>query len=188
MPDWKGWLFAAIGVLLGLAAGFAAWGGHSEASGILAASPAVKLTPVAAPVVGGLAPEFEAADPDGDLFVMSESRGRVVLLNFWATWCEPCRAEMPMLEARYEEEQSTGMLVVGINSGETTDEVRTYGDALGLTFSLLLDPSGEVQALYRVPGYPTTFFVDEAGVIQHVHVGSMDAETLDGYLHAMGLN
>jgi peroxiredoxin len=59
---------------------------------------------------------------------------------------------------------------------------------LKLTFPLLLDPDGEVQALYRVRGYPTTFFVDEAGVIRHVHVGAMDAETLGRYLYAMGLN
>jgi peroxiredoxin len=188
VPDRRGWSIAAIGVLLGLAVGSAAWGGRSEASGTLTASPLAKLTPVAAPVVGALAPEFEASGVVGGKFSMRESRGQVVVLNFWATWCEPCRAEMPLLETRFREESSSGVLVVGINSDETLAEVRSFGDALKLTYPLLLDPGGEVQALYRVRGYPTTFFIDETGVIRHVHVGGMDAETLDGYLNAMGLN
>jgi peroxiredoxin len=188
VPDRRGWSFAAIGVLLGLAAGFAAWGGRSEASGTVTASPSAKLTPVAAPVEGGLAPEFGASTVAGGKFQMSESRGRVVVLNFWATWCEPCRAEMPLLETRFGDEAPSGVLVVGIDSDDTLAQVRAYGDALKLTFPLLLDPDGEVQALYRVRGYPTTFFVDEAGVIRHVHVGAMDAETLGRYLYAMGLN
>jgi thiol-disulfide isomerase/thioredoxin len=155
---------------------------------MLTASPSAKLTPVAAPVVGGLAPEFEASSVAGEKFLMRESRGRVVLLNFWATWCEPCRAEMPLLETRFGHEAPSGVLIVGIDSDDTPAQVGAYGDALKLTFPLLLDPGGEVQARYRVRGYPTTFFVDEAGVIRHVHVGGMDAEALDGYLHAMGLN
>jgi len=188
VPDRRDWSFVALGLLLGLAAGFAAWRGRSEASGASIASPAAVLTPVAAPVVGGLAPEFEADGIDGDQFLMSNSRGQVVLLNFWATWCEPCRAEMPMLEARYGEEGSAGVLVVGINPDETPAQVRSYRDALKLTFPLLLDPGGEVRTLYRVRGYPTTFLVDEAGMIQFVHVGGLDAETLDDYLQAMGPN
>ena len=188
MPDRRGWSFVALGLLLGLAAGFAAWGGRSEASSVSIASPAAVLTPVAAPVVGGLAPEFEATGIDGDQFLMSKSRGRIVLLNFWATWCEPCRTEMPELEARYGEEESAGVLVVGINLDETPAQVRAYRDALKLTFPLLLDPGGGVHTLYRVRGYPTTFFVDEVGMIRFVHVGSLDVETLDDYLHAMGLN
>jgi thiol-disulfide isomerase/thioredoxin len=172
-------------VLLGLAAGFAAWGVRSDASGEPTPPAAAKLTPVTAPVVGGLAPELRASSIDGDELRLSEMRGRVVLLNFWATWCEPCRVEMPLLEARYE---SRGLLVVGVNFDETEAEVRAYRDALGLTFPILLDPGGEVQVLYRVRGYPTTFLIDEVGVIQFVHVGSMDGETLDGYLQGMGLN
>lgn len=188
MPRRRAWLFVAIGVLLGLAAGLAAWGGPSDGSGTSTASAAAKLTPVTAPVVGGLAPELKASSLDGDEFRLGEMRGRVVLLSFWATWCEPCRVDMPLLEARYEAEKSKGLLVVGVNFDETEAEVRAYRDALGLTFPILLDPGGEVQALYRVRGYPTTFFVDEAGVIQFVHVGSMDGETLEGYLQGMGLN
>ncbi len=80
------------------------------------------------------------------------------------------------------------MIVVGINMNETATVVRSYRDTLGLTFPIVLDPGGQVEALYRLRGYPTTFFVDEAGVIQFVHVGGLDAETLDGHLDEMGLN
>ncbi len=184
----RGSLFAVIGMLLGFIAGFAVWGGRSEASGTPTTSPAAKLTPVAAPVVGAVAPDFEASGADGDPFRMSESRGRVVVLNFWATWCEPCREEMPLLQSRYHEQGSSSLLVVGIDTGDTQAQVRAYGDTLDLTFPLVLDPGGEIEALYRIRGYPTTFLIDEAGVIQHVHVGSMDSETLDGYLRSMGLN
>jgi len=185
----RGWLFGSIGMLLGLMAGFAVWGGRSEASDPPTTSPAAKLTPVAAPVAGALAPDFEANGAEGDPFRMSESRGQVVVLNFWATWCEPCREEMPLLQARYHGKgSSAGLLVVGINTGDTQAEVRAYGDTLDLTFPLVLAPGREIEALYRIRGYPTTFFIDEAGVIQHVHVGSMDSETLDGYLRSMGLN
>ena len=175
-------------MLLGMIAGFAVWGNRSEASGTATTSPAAKLTPVAAPVVGALAPDFEAKGAEGDPFRMGESRGQVVVLNFWATWCEPCREEMPLLQARYAEKGPSGPLVVGLNMGDTQAQVRAYGDTLHLTFPLVLTPGGEIEALYRIRGYPTTFFIDEAGVIQHVHVGSMDSEMLDGYLRSMGLN
>jgi cytochrome c biogenesis protein CcmG, thiol:disulfide interchange protein DsbE len=176
-----------VGVLLGLAAGVLAWGGRSQALGTASGSSVIVLTPVEAPVVGGLAPAFEADIVEGGRFQLGETRGRVVVLNFWATWCEPCRREMPMLQARSEADASR-LLVVGINASETAAEVSDYREALGLTFPLLMDMDGEVQRLYRVRGYPTTFFVDEAGVVRQVHVGGMDDEALDNYLQAMGLN
>lgn len=187
MPDRRAWSFAAIGALLGLAAGLAIWGGFPESTAAATSPAAVQLTPVTAPVVGGLAPEFEAAELDGDVFRLSQARGRIVLLNFWATWCDPCRAEMPLLQARSRDFESAGLQVVGVNFDEPENEVRAFQDELGLTFRIVLDPGGQVQALYKVLGYPTTFFVDEVGVIRFVHIGSMDADQLDGYLREMGL-
>jgi cytochrome c biogenesis protein CcmG, thiol:disulfide interchange protein DsbE len=184
----QGWLLLPLGLVLGLGAGYAAWGGGSEASGIVRTPSSVQLTPVEAPVAGALAPAFEAQTVDGDPFDSSELRGHAVVLNFWATWCEPCRVEMPLLESRYRTLASSGLLVVGINAEDTPAQVQAYRDELGLTFPLLLDPGREIESLYRVRGYPTTFVVDRAGVLQAVHLGSLESETLDDYLRSMGMD
>ncbi len=187
MPDRRAWSLLAIGALLGLAAGLVAWGGFPEPTFVASTPVAAGLTPVAAPVVGGLAPDFEAVGTDGDEFRLTQARGQVVMLNFWATWCEPCRAEMPLLEARFRDLESSGLLVVGVNFDEPVDVVRAFQAELGLTFPVVLDPGGRVQAQYQVLGYPTTFFVDRSGVIQVVHIGSMDEAQLGAYLREMGL-
>lgn len=187
MPDRRAWSFLAIGTLLGLAAGLAAWGGFPEPTAAATAPATTLLTPVSAPVVGGLAPEFEAVGIAGDEFSLRQTRGRIVLLNFWATWCEPCRAEMPLLEARSRALESAGLTVIGVNFDEPADLVRAFQAELGLTFPIVLDPGGRIQALYQVFGYPTTFFIDGSGVIRVVHIGGMDAAQLDDYLREMGL-
>jgi cytochrome c biogenesis protein CcmG/thiol:disulfide interchange protein DsbE len=187
VPDRSAWSLLAIGALLGLAAGLVAWGGFPEPTAAATAPAATMLTPVAAPVVGGIAPDFEAVGTDGDEFRLRQTRGTVVLLNFWATWCEPCRAEMPLLEARSRALGPAGLLVVGVNFDEPVDLVRAFQDELGLTFPIVLDPGGRVQAMYKVLGYPTTFFIDRSGVIQIAHIGSMDEAQLDEYLRVMGL-
>jgi thiol-disulfide isomerase/thioredoxin len=176
-----------IGSLLGLSAGLVAWGGFPEPTVLATPSGATALTPVAAPVVGGIAPDFEAVEISGVEFRLREARGRIVVLNFWATWCEPCRAEMPLLEAASRAYESAGLVVVGVNFDEPADLVRAFQAELGLTFPIVLDPGARIQALYQVLGYPTTFFVDGSGVIQFIHIGSMDEAQLDGYLREMGL-
>jgi len=187
VPDRRAWSLLAIGALLGLAAGLVAWEGFPEPTSVASAPVAAGLTPVTAPVVGGVAPDFEAVGTDGDEFRLSRTRGQVVVLNFWATWCEPCRAEMPLLEARSRALGSAGLLVVGVNFDEPVDVVRAFQAELGLTFPIVLDPGGRIQAQYQVLGYPSTFFVDRSGVIQIVHIGSMDELQLDDALREMGL-
>jgi peroxiredoxin len=185
--DRRAWSFLVIGALLGLSAGLVAWGGFPERATLATPSGATALTPVAAPVTGGLAPSFEAVTVSGVGFRLQEARGRIVVLNFWATWCEPCRAEMPLLESRSRTHESAGLTVVGVNFDEPADLVSGFQSELGLTFPIVLDPGARIQTQYQVLGYPTTFFVDRSGVIQFVHVGSMDEGQLDGYLREMGL-
>ncbi len=187
MPDRRAWSFLAIGALLGLSAGLVAWGGFPEPRTVATPSGATALTPVAAPVVGGLAPDFEAVEISGGDFHLGQARGRIVVLNFWATWCEPCRAEMPLLEARSRGHEPEGLIVVGVNFDEPADLVSAFQAELGLTFPIVLDPGARIQALYHVLGYPTTFFVDGSGVIRFIHIGSMDEAQLDGYLREMGM-
>jgi cytochrome c biogenesis protein CcmG, thiol:disulfide interchange protein DsbE len=140
---------------------------------------------VPAPVVGAPAPAFDLETPEGERVRLADLRGKVVILNFWATWCGPCRLEMPDLEARAVADPDR-LATVGINFDETAAQVQAFRDEVGVTFPLVLDPGGKVQRAYRVLGYPTTFFVDEEGIIRIQHVGLMSASQIDAYLEEMG--
>lgn len=148
----------------------------------LASSPAANP----AAVVGALAPDFTLQTVDGDRLRLSDLRGKVVAVNFWATWCAPCRLEMPDLQSRADQFPDQ-LAVVGVNFAETAEEVAAFRDQVGVHFPLLLDPEADVQRLYRVLGYPTTFFLDQAGIIQFQHIGLMSGGQLDEYLQKMGL-
>lgn len=124
---------------------------------------------------------------DGETIRLSEMRGKVVALNFWATWCGPCRLEMPDLQDRAELFPDQ-LVVLGVNFAETAEEVAAFREEVGIDFPLLLDPEGDVQRLYRVLGYPTTFFIDEQGTIRAQHIGLMSGGQLDDYLEEMGLS
>jgi peroxiredoxin len=139
-----------------------------------------------APEVGSPAPDFQLDTLSGDAVRLSEFRGKPVLLNFWATWCGPCRLEMPAIESRFEEHKSD-LVVMGINFDEPASDVQTYVKELGLTFTILLDPGGEVQKLYRIRGYPSTYIVDAGGVVRIQHIGVMTQDQLDGYLSQVGV-
>lgn len=180
--------FTAVGVLLGAALGLVLWRGIPD--DLVLPEPSLgapSFTPVVAPLAGSRAPEFSARTLDGALVRLSELRGRAVVLNFWATWCQPCRAEMPLLDDRSRTLAERGLVVLGANFDEPEEDVRAFRDELGLTFPLLLDPGGEIQSLYRVIGYPTTYFIDADGMIRAVHLGVMDEAQLDGYLADLGL-
>lgn len=177
--------FSVIGVLLGAALGLILWRGIPQAVG--PSTPAGGITPVVAPLVGARAPEFSAPSVDGETFRLIEQQGRPVIVNFWATWCEPCRAEMPLLEDRALEFSDDGLTIVGVDFDEPQEVVRAYRDELGLSLPLLLDDGGEIQRLYRVVAYPTTFFIGRDGLIRAVHLGVLDDAMLDEYLAALGL-
>ena len=139
-----------------------------------------------APIAGALAPDFSLKSLDGRLVQLHEFRGRAVLINFWATWCGPCRLEMPGIQAKYEA-HSPDLAVLAVNFDEPPEPVKAFADALGLTFDILMDPGGEVNAsLYRVRGYPSSYFIDQNGVIRAVHIGLMTEEQLEDYLKEVG--
>lgn len=166
--------------MIGVAAGLAYF-----AAGTPAPSEAPPPS-VAAPVVGAPAPSFDLETPGGQRVRLADLRGKVAVLNFWATWCAPCRLEMPDLEARAVADPDR-LAVVGINFDESAAEVEAFRKEVGVTFPLVLDPGGKVQRLYRVLGYPTTFFLDEEGIIRIQHIGLMSASQIDEYLEEMGL-
>lgn len=140
-----------------------------------------------APVEDSIAPDFSLINTQGERVKLSDFRGQPVLINFWATWCGPCRIEMPAIQDRFERHRDEGFVVLAVDFDEAQEDVATFGEELGLTFDLLLDPGGKIQDLYRVLGYPTSHFVDSNGVIKVQHIGIMTEGQLDNYLSQIGL-
>jgi len=187
--------YLLVGLLLGVAfalvlfLGFS--GTPSEANmGVLStASPGLALGTVVskiAPETGAQAPDFALRDLEGNDVRLSDYRGRTVLLTFWATWCGPCRLEMPEFESRYQELKDEGFIVLGVNFDEPEEAVRAFRDELDLSFPLLLDPGGSVQRLYRIRGYPSSIFVDPQGEVHVVHIGLITEGQLRDYLVELG--
>lgn len=131
------------------------------------------------PREGFLAPDFTLDNLQGEKVTLSDLRGKIVVINLWATWCPPCRAEMPALENAYEQYKDSGLVVLGLNvtNQDSESEVPRFVEEFGLTFPILLDRDGSVSALYELRGLPTTFFVNRAGIIRTVVVGGPMSET-----------
>ena len=113
---------------------------------------------------GRPAPPFELADLDGSRRLgLSGLRGRVVLLNFWATWCKPCEDEMPAMERLYRALRGSEFELLAISVDADAEAVARFRDRLGLSFPILLDPGSEVSRTYQTTGYPESFLIDRAG-------------------------
>jgi cytochrome c biogenesis protein CcmG/thiol:disulfide interchange protein DsbE len=151
---------------------------------VLCSACSIALPSGPSPEVGSAAPEFVLENLLGEQTSLSDFRGQVVLINFWATWCLPCRLEMPTIQQRYND---GGFAVLAVDFNEDAERVQAFVDELEIDLPILLDPGGRVQELYRVRGYPTSFFVDEVGVIRFFHIGEMTQEILDDYLTQMGV-
>ena len=127
--------------------------------------------------MGALAPDFTVPSLEGGLVTLSTYRGRPVLLNFWASWCGPCRAEMPYFQAVYEEAEGEGLALLAINVGEDRARVQSFVREQRLTFTVGLDLDGDVARAYRVgPPLPASFFIDREGVIRRIAIGSAPSE------------
>jgi peroxiredoxin len=131
---------------------------------------------------GDLAPNFALQGGDGAIRQLADYRGKPVVLNFWATWCAPCRQEMPELVAAFQDHQDQDLVILGINAQESGQQARQFMDQYQITFPVALDSRGEVQQLYQVRGLPTTVFIDREGRIAVRHAGLLTREMLDQYL------
>jgi len=181
------WLLLASSILFGLGIGLVVFLGFPSREPPASASAAPPPGPGPAPVVGAPAPDFTLQSLDGQAVALSDYRGQVVLLNFWATWCEPCKLEMPAFDEVQQSAGPQGLQVLAVNFDEPAAEVQAFQDKLGLTFPLLLDPGAVVQRLYRVVGYPTSYWIDREGQVAAMHVGVMSERQLADYLTDMGL-
>jgi peroxiredoxin len=119
-------------------------------------------------------PNFTGRTADGQTVSLALLRGKVILLNFWATWCEECRPEMPVFQQLNREFAARGLVVVGVNAREGPEVIRRYAKELGLTFPLVLDSNGEINQAYGVIGLPTTFFIARDGRAVALAIGPRD--------------
>ncbi len=161
------------------------WLGALLAALLLAACAAADQLP-AEPIAGNPAPDFALTDTNGQTVRLQDSRGRITLINFWATWCGPCRYEMPLLTAAAAQ-YPDDLAVLAVNFAESQAVVQQYAADLGLGFVPLLDSDGAVYAQYQVRGLPTTFFLDAEGIIRAVHIGELSESQLAAYLADLGL-
>ena len=119
-------------------------------------------------------PDFNGRTADGRDLSLASLKGKVVLFNFWATWCLECRPEMPAFERLHREFSAQGLAVVGINAREETTTIRAYAKELGLTFPLISDPTGKINSAYGVIGLPTTILIGRSGRAVALAIGPRD--------------
>jgi thiol-disulfide isomerase/thioredoxin len=179
-------LLLLIGAILAavLAAGAALGYGFGFFDGARSLSGLRKLSQ-AAPEVGSQAPDFELASSSGESIRLGSFLGKPVLVNFWATWCAPCVLEMPNIQ-KYYEKYPGAFAVIAVNADESQVKVERFVKDMDLTFPAVLDPGSKVQALYRLRGYPTTYFIDSQGVVRFRHIGMLTESQLEEYLGELG--
>lgn len=139
-----------------------------------------------APKVGEPAPDFTLPDVDGNVVRLSDFRGKTVVMNFWATWCPPCRKEFPELVELYDTNKDSGLVVLGINLQEPPDQVRKFAEKYGATFPIVIDLDADVAGQYRLLGLPMTWFVDTEGILQAQQVGVLTKAILTDKLDQTG--
>lgn len=142
------------------------------------------VTPPAAPaLVGDPAPNFELETLYGGSVRLSSLRGRLVFLNFWATWCEPCKRELPAFQAFMAAQESGGPIILAINAGETEAQIREFLNEFDVAgIPILLDPDFRINDTYDADRIPVTYIVDPAGVVRDWHLGEMTTEDLRDYV------
>lgn len=135
--------------------------------------------PVSTADIGQMAPPLRLPLVGGGEMDLGAFRGRPILLNFWATWCEPCKAEMPVFERAQQQYRDRGLVVLGVDFQERDEEITAFLNQVGVTFPSLVDRTGEVSRQWRATGLPTTFLIDRQGIIRDVRVGAFTEAMLE---------
>lgn len=137
------------------------------------------------PKEGSTAPHFSLAGLDGKKHALSDYEGKVVMINFWGTWCEPCTREMPAIQRQYDKWKDKGFVVLGLNLDESKVTVQSFVRQYNLTFPILFDKELRMRDKYRVANYPTTYFVDANGTIRKINVGEMTEAFIERTIRSM---
>ncbi len=132
----------------------------------------------AGPAERGAAPTFTLPLFSGGTFLLAEQRGKVVVINFWASWCQPCRLEAPVLERVWRKYKDRGIVFVGVDYVDTESEARAYTKEFDITYPNGPDIGTQITAKYRIQGVPETYFVGKDGQLYGNHIGPIDEPTL----------
>ena len=129
------------------------------------------ISVAAAEEIQGKAPDFTLKSRSGDNVKLSELRGKVILINFWASWCGPCRQEMPVLDQLYQRYRSLDFTILGVNVEENSDAAKSLLKDISVSFPILFDSANNVSKLYKVKGMPSTILVDRDGNMRYMYMG-----------------
>jgi cytochrome c biogenesis protein CcmG/thiol:disulfide interchange protein DsbE len=163
----KSWIrLAVVTVIVGGVVGLLAYGFTRDARYIRS------------PLVAKTAPSFTLALFDGKVIKLEEFRGKVVFLNFWASWCVPCREEAKSLEAAWKKYKDQGVVFVGVSIQDKEEDARNFIQEFGITYRNGIDKAGKIGIDYGVWGIPETFFIDHGGRITYKHVGGISVPTI----------
>jgi peroxiredoxin len=128
------------------------------------------------------APDVKITDLDGQPVAFSDYRGQVILYNAWATWCPPCKEEMPTLQAYYEDYKDKGFVIIAVEDGEPVEEVAAFVKEYGLTFPVWPDPTWQATETFKINNLPTSYVIDREGVARYVWTGAITREMLEKYV------
>ena len=184
----KPWLFIISGFLAGTLAGLVLLDiiGVLDIRSLLPGSSGGSQTGVASFEIDSPAPDFVLDDLSGNPVRLSELKGRLVVLNFWATWCTPCRTEMPELQETFQQYEPD-LVVLGINLEQSPAEIQDFIGQVNVTYPILLDKDGLVSKLFKVIQLPNTYFIDRDGIIRIRHIGYLSSDQIQKYLVRVGV-
>ncbi len=140
------------------------------------------ISPEESPFTGYLAPNFTLVDLEGHNVTLRNLRGHPVWINLWATWCEPCKSEMPAMQKLYNRYKAQGLVILGVNAQEERSPIVAYVKQGAYDWGFLLDPDSVVRSKYLFGGVPSHVFIDKAGIIQAISIGELDAKGMTAYL------
>ncbi len=136
-------------------------------------------------IIGSKAPDFSMTSLSGQQISLTDLRGQGVLVNFWATWCYPCREEMDDLKAAYEKYKDQGIVILGIDMKEGEETVKKFIESYKITYPILIDADGKVGDAYNVFGIPSSFFIDRDGVIRDIILGEMNEDSINNKIEKL---
>jgi peroxiredoxin len=132
-----------------------------------------------APIKGSLAPDLTLTALDGSSVSLNNLRGKAVFINFWNTACRYCQYEMPNIQKMHETYADEGLVVLGVNVGDSLADAEGYARRLKINFTILLDSDETISRSYLVNGYPTSYFIDREGVVKSIYIGEMTREEME---------